>query len=131
MCNDFVRFETADCFDVVEEACRGSVVVEGFVGVGRSAVEVYAGFVFGPEYLLEMCCYTTFGWVRQDIPLLVRILLVPVIQVMQLIRRIVLETDGCTRRPFRVFLCDTLLRDALHVDGLASPQLDNATTRLF
>lgn len=55
LCNDFIGFETADCFDVVEEACRGSVVVEGFVGVGRSAVEVYAGFVLGPRYLLETC----------------------------------------------------------------------------
>jgi hypothetical protein len=45
-----IRFETAHCFDVVEETGWDSVIVEGFVWVRGAAVKVYPSFVFGPGY---------------------------------------------------------------------------------
>lgn len=46
--DDLVGIEAADCFDVVEEAGGDGFVVEGFVGVGGTAVEIDAVFVLGP-----------------------------------------------------------------------------------
>jgi hypothetical protein len=48
--DDLVGIETADCFDVVEEAGGHCVVVERFVGVGGATVEVDAIFVLGPTF---------------------------------------------------------------------------------
>ena len=50
----------------------------------------------------------------------------PVVQVVQLVRRIVLEAYRRRRRPLGVLLCDAFLCDAAHVDRLAPPQLDDA-----
>jgi len=78
--DDLVRVETADCFDVEEETGRDCFVVEGLVGVGRAAVEVDALLVLGPRQRLVLHPRSSSN--AGDIPLLFRILLVPVVKMM-------------------------------------------------
>jgi hypothetical protein len=47
--DNLVGIETANCFDIVEEASWDRFVVEGFVGVGGATVEIDALLVLGPR----------------------------------------------------------------------------------
>ena len=65
---------------------------------------------------------------RGTVPFLDRILLVPIIQMLQLIMRIVLESHCTGRGPLRMLLRDALLCDTFHYHLLALPQLANHST---
>lgn len=55
MGDDLIRVKTTDCFDIVKEARWNCIIVEGFVGIGRPAVEIDAIFVLGPrDCMLEV-----------------------------------------------------------------------------
>ena len=64
-------------------------------------------------------------------PFSLGILLVPVIQVPQLIVRIIFESYSACGRPFCVFLRDPLLCNALHAQLLAFPQFADHTAEAF
>jgi hypothetical protein len=117
--NDLIRIETTDCFDIVEEAGWDCVVVEGFVGVGRATVKVDALLVLGPKTSVSDT-YSQQGQ-RKYIPFFVWVFFEPIVQVVQLVCRIVLESYRSGWCPFRMLLCDALLRDTLEVYRLASP----------
>lgn len=65
---------------------------------------------------------------RATIPFFVWVLLEPVVQVMQLVGGVVLESNSRRGCPFRVLLRDSLLCNASHVYGLALPQLHDAAS---
>lgn len=65
------------------------------------------------------------------LPLLLRILLIPQVEVVQLVVRIVLEADGGTWGPFGVLLCNTLLGNALELDLLTVTKLEDEGTLAF
>lgn len=65
------------------------------------------------------------------LPLLLGILLVPQVEVVQLVVRIVLKADGGTWGPLGVLLCNTLLRNALELDLLAVAKLEDEGTLAF
>ena len=65
------------------------------------------------------------------LPLLLGILLVPQVEVVQLVVRIVLEADGGTWSPLGMLLCDTLLGNALELDLLAVTELEDKGTLPF
>jgi len=117
--DDLVGIKTTDRFDVVEEACRRGVVVEWFVRVGGPAVEVDAFFVFGPVLLSYLS--SSRQPIQQDLPLLLSILLMPIVEVMQLVRRIVLEANCRARCPFCMLLGNSLLSNTPHMDRLSPP----------
>jgi hypothetical protein len=53
--DDLIRVKTTDCFDIVKEARWNCIIVEGFIGIGRPAVEIDAVFVLGPrDCMLEV-----------------------------------------------------------------------------
>jgi len=65
----------------------------------------------------------------QNSPFLLRILLVPEIQMMQLIVRVVLKPDSSRGRPLRMFLGDALLSDASELDLLPFAKLHDERTK--
>jgi hypothetical protein len=55
-CDDRVWAKTADCFDVVEEAGRYCIVIEGLVWIRGTAVKIYALVIFGPTVSVSLTC---------------------------------------------------------------------------
>ena len=60
-----------------------------------------------------------------NIPLLIRILLIPIINMLQIIMRIILKPNRRRRRPLSMFLRDPLLSNTSHLQLLPSPQFTN------
>lgn len=130
--DDHVWFEVADAFDVEIEVVWLGIVVKGLVWwCGR-----FPGCVVrrGPDYqsvhiLLWTVMKEKERAKEENIPLLHRILLVPVVHMLQIIMRVILEPNRCRRRPLSMFLRNSLLRNTSHLQLLTPPQFTNQGTQ--
>lgn len=78
--DDRVGIESANCLDIIKESCWNCVVVEWLIGVSVSTVKIDAFLVLWPIILI-LADWDMFQQ-DSDIPFLLWILLVPVVQVM-------------------------------------------------
>ena len=125
-----VRLEVAYRFELEEELGGDRVIIEGLAVLGLFFPFCVARFwprKAARQQQLHKLHHAAVedGFGTVYLPFLNRILLVPIIHMLQLIMRIILKTHRCRWRPLGMLLCNPFLRNTLHPHLLPFPQLTN------